>query len=41
MTVAHQIEALVVRQGGLTEAQVADELFVNAYQQRVNSSCRR
>lgn len=41
MTVADQIEALVRRRGGLTEAEIADELFTNAYQQRVNSSCRR
>ena len=41
MTVPDQIEALVLRRGGLTEAQIADELFVDAYQQRVNSSCRR
>jgi hypothetical protein len=41
MTVADRIESLVRRCGGLTEAQIADELFTNAYQQRVNSTCRR
>lgn len=41
MTIADQIEALIGRRVGLTETQIADELFVNGYQQRVNSSCRR
>ena len=41
MTVAERIEALVGRRGGLTEAQIADELFTEPYQQRVNSTCRR
>lgn len=41
MTVADQIEELVRRRPGLTEAQIADELFSDGYQQRVNSTCRR
>ena len=41
MTIAEQINDLVRRRGALTEAQIADELFTNGYQQRVNSSCRR
>jgi hypothetical protein len=41
MTVAERIEDLVQRRPGLTEAQIADELFANPYQQRVNSTCRR
>lgn len=41
MTMADRIEDLVRHRPGLTEAQIADELFSNAYQQRVNSTCRR
>lgn len=41
VTVAEQIEALVRRRPGLTEAELADALFPDgAYQQRVNSTCR-
>ena len=36
ITVADRIERLVSRRGGLTEADIADELFTNPYQQRVN-----
>lgn len=36
------IELLVARRPGLTEAQIAHALFgPDAYQQRVNSTCRR
>jgi hypothetical protein len=41
MTVIDQIEALVQSRSGLTEAAIADQLFENGYQQRVNPSCRR
>lgn len=41
MTVADRIVDLVRHRPGLTEAEIADELFTNAYQQRVNSTCRR
>ena len=41
MIIADQIENLARRRPGLTEAQIADELFTHPYQQRVNSSCRR
>jgi hypothetical protein len=42
MTVAQDIEALVAKRPGLTEAEIARELFGGeAYQQRVNSTCRR
>ena len=42
MALADDIEALVARKPGLTEAQLADELFGgDGYQQRVNSTCRR
>ena len=41
MTVADQIIALVARRPGLTEAEIAGELFRDTpYQQRVNSTCR-
>ncbi len=42
MTVADDIEALVARRPGLTEAELANSLFGGeGYQQRVNSTCRR
>jgi hypothetical protein len=41
MSVTDQIEALIRQRPGLTETQIADELFINGYQQRVNSSCRK
>jgi hypothetical protein len=42
MTVADDIETLVARKHGLTEAQIAERLFGgDGYQQRVNSTCRR
>lgn len=41
MSIADQTETLIRQRSGLTEAQIADELFSNGYQQRVNSSCRR
>lgn len=41
MTTSEDVESLVRRRSGLTEAQIAEELFINPYQQRVNSSCRR
>ena len=40
-TVAEKIVELVGRRSGLTETQIADELFRDPYQQRVNSVCRR
>ncbi len=42
MPLAENIELLVRRRPGLTEVELARELFGNrAYQQRVNSTCRR
>lgn len=42
MTVADDILDLVHRKPGLTEAELAQALFGgSAYQQRVNSTCRR
>jgi hypothetical protein len=42
MTVADDIELLVGRKPGLTEAELAQHLFGReGYQQRVNSNCRR
>jgi hypothetical protein len=41
MTVSERIEDLVGRRPGLTEAEIARELFADPYQQRVNSTCRR
>ena len=42
MTVADEIVALVTKRPGMTEAQLAEKLFGGeAYQQRVNSTCRR
>lgn len=42
MTVADRIQELVARHPGLTEAQIAEQLFgAGGYQQRVNSTCRR
>jgi hypothetical protein len=42
MTVADDIERLVFRKPGLTEAELANNLFGSGgYQQRVNSTCRR
>lgn len=43
MTVADDILAEVRRRSGLTEAEIAALIFrrKNAYQQRVNSTCRR
>lgn len=41
MTVHEQIEDLVGRRPGLTEAEIASILFgADGYQQRVNSDCR-
>jgi hypothetical protein len=41
MAIADQIVALVERKPGLTERELAEELFgKNAYQQRLNSDCR-
>jgi len=41
MTVADDIELLVARTPGLTEAELAGQLFGReGYQQRVNSTCR-
>lgn len=42
MSVTDDIEALVAKRPGLTEAEIAIELFgPDAYQQQVNSGCRR
>lgn len=42
MTVSDDIVRLVARRPGLTESQIARELFgKNAPQRRVNASCRR
>jgi predicted transcriptional regulator len=41
MALADDIVALVARQSSLTEREIAQELFANPYQQRVNSTCRR
>jgi hypothetical protein len=41
MTVAEEIQLLVSRREGLTETQIAESLFDDAYQQRVNYNCRR
>ena len=42
MALADDIELLVFRSPGVTEAELVKELFGNrAYQQRVNSTCRR
>jgi hypothetical protein len=42
MPLADDIELVVFRRPGLTEIELARELFGNrAYQQRVNSTCRR
>ena len=42
MALGDDIEALVTRRPGLTEGQIAEELFGGeGYQQRVNSTCRR
>ncbi len=41
MALADDILDLVGHRPGLTEMQIADELFSNPYQQRVNSTCRR
>jgi len=42
MTVADDIEALVKRKPGLTEAEIVTALFgSDEYQQRVNPLCRR
>lgn len=41
-TVAERIEAAIRRRPGLTESRIAELLFGSeAYQQRVNSTCRR
>ena len=41
MRLKDEVEALVKRSPGLTEAEIADELFKSdGYQQRVNSVCR-
>jgi len=42
MAVADEIEALVRKRPGMTEAELAEALFgQDGYQQRVNSTCRR
>ena len=42
MTLADEIESLVARRSDLTEAAMAEALFgADAYQQRVNSTCRK
>ena len=42
MTVSNDIELLVSRKPGLTEARLAEHLFGrDGYQQRVNSTCRQ
>jgi len=42
MPLADDLEKLICRRPGLTEAELAAELFGNdGYQQRVNSTCRR
>lgn len=42
MTVADDIESLIRRKPGLSEIEIAEALFgASAYQQRVNSTCRR
>lgn len=42
MALADDIEALVKRRPGLTEAEIAQHLFgAEGYQQRVNQTCRR
>ena len=41
MALSDDIESLVRRRPHLTEAELASELFTDAYQQRVNSACRR
>lgn len=41
-TVEERVEALIRHKPGLTEAEMATELFgSDGYQQRVNSTCRR
>jgi hypothetical protein len=42
MAVADDIEGLVRKKPGMTEAELAEALFgAEGYQQRVNSTCRR
>jgi hypothetical protein len=42
MAIIDDLEALITKRPGLTEAELAEALFgVDAYQQRVNSTCRR
>jgi hypothetical protein len=41
MALVDEILELVKCKPGLTEAQIAEELFSDPYQQRVNSTCRR
>jgi hypothetical protein len=42
VALADDLEALITRRPGLTEAELAEELFgADGYQQRVNSTCRR
>ena len=41
MSMADDIEDLIRHRPMLTEIEIADELFVHPYQQRVNSTCRR
>jgi hypothetical protein len=40
VTVADQVEQVVRQRPGFTEREIAEELFSNPYQQRVNSVCR-
>jgi len=42
MALIDDLEALIAKRSGLTEAELAEILFgPDAYQQRVNSTCRR
>lgn len=41
MALIDDVEQLIRKKPGLTEAQIAEDLFTNSYQQRVNSTCRR
>lgn len=42
MALAEDIEALVRKSPGLTEAEIAGKIYgAGAYQQKVNSTCRR
>lgn len=41
VSLADDIESLVRRRPNLTERQIAEALFANGYQQRVNPTCRQ